>query len=340
MKKFLFIVVMFMSILVANAQTAVESQKAFDNTYVGIEGGVFTPTSFNSVLPLNGTAGIKLGKNFTPVYGMNIEGMSWFGSASDNQSRFSYRNVVRATTVGMNLTMDVTNFSYNPDRKFHVVLENGIGWLHAFNSDAPDYNDLYVKNSVLFVWTPTQSWDFYAGPAIYWNTTKDGAIQFNKNHSQLGINVGVNYHFKTSNGTHSFKKYDIGAMNAEINALRAENKSLMNRAPEVVTDTIYKERVVTEVKYLPSTYVIFFAKGSAELDDYSVLDSIPLDVTVDIKATASPEGSTKFNQKLSEKRAKVVSNYLTKRGVKVNSCKGLGVTGNTSNRVAIVTITD
>lgn len=340
MKKFLFIIVAFMSVLVANAQIAVESQKALDNTYIGIEGGVFTPTSFNSVFPLNGTAGIKLGKNFTPVYGMNIEGMSWFGSASDNQSRFSYRNVVRATTVGVNLTMDVTNFSYNPDRKFHVVLENGIGWLHAFNSNASDYNDLYVKNSVLFVWAPTQSWNFYAGPAIYWNMTKHRDIQFNKNLSQLGINVGVTYHFKTSNGTHSFRKYNIGAMNAEINTLRAENESLMNRTPEVVTDTIYKERVITEIRYLPSTYVIFFAKGSAELSDCSILDSIPLDVTVDIKATASPEGSAKFNQKLSEKRAEVVSNYLSKRGVKVNSCKGLGVTGSTSNRVAIVTIED
>lgn len=340
MKKILFILVMIMSVFVVNAQTAIESQKALDNTYIGIEGGAFTPMSFNSVFPLNGTAGIKLGKNFTPVYGINIEGTSWFGSASDNQSRFSYKNVVRATTVGMNLTMDVTNFSYNPNRKFHVILENGIGWLHAFNSNTSDYNDLYIKNSVLFAWTPTQSWSFYAGPAIYWNVSKDGPIQFNKNHSQLGINIGVNYHFKTSNGTHSFKKYDIGAMNEEINALRAENQELINRKPEVVTKTIYKERIITETKYVPSTYVIFFAQGSAELNDYSILDSIPTDVVVDIKATASPEGAIKFNQKLSEQRAKIVSNYLTKRGIKVNSCKGLGVTGNTSNRVAIVTITD
>lgn len=340
MKKFLFILIAVLSMFTMNAQTAVESQKAFDNTYVGIEGGVFTPTSFDAVFPLNGTAGVKLGKNFTPVYGLNIEGMSWFGSATDHKTRFSYKNVVRIVTVGMNLTMDVTNFSYHPNRKFHVILENGIGWLHGFNTNTYDSNDWYVKNSVLFHWTPNQTWNFYAGPAIYWNMTKNTHPKFNKSNSQFGINVGVNYNFKTSNGTHSFKKYNIAALNEEINTLRAENYALINREPEIVTDTIYNTVYKEVVKYVPNTYVIFFAQGSSEIDDYSILDSIPTDVIVNVKATASPEGSSKFNKKLSKQRAINVSEYLTNRGIKVSSCEGLGVTGKSSNRVAIVTIAE
>ena len=53
-------------------------------------------------------------------------------------------------------------------------------------------------------------------------------------------------------------------------------------------------------------------------------------------ATASPEGSMKFNQKLSEARAKVVAKYLSNKGVIVDEATGKGVQGSTSNRLAIV----
>ena len=60
--------------------------------------------------------------------------------------------------------------------------------------------------------------------------------------------------------------------------------------------------------------------------------------TVVIEASASPEGTTKFNQKLSEDRANAVKSYLESRGVKVTKATGLGVVGNESNRIAIVTV--
>ena len=83
---------------------------------------------------------------------------------------------------------------------------------------------------------------------------------------------------------------------------------------------------------------VFFAQNSAILseDAMNVLDNIK--GTVDIIGFASPEGNATYNKDLSTRRAKVVADYLTKRGVTVNSYKGVGVQGKTSARIAIVTI--
>jgi len=86
MKKFIFsFITMLMFALSINAQIATENRKAFDNIYMGIEGGVSTPLNFNSVYPLNTLVGIKFGKEFTPVYAIEVEGMAVFG---DNVYRY------------------------------------------------------------------------------------------------------------------------------------------------------------------------------------------------------------------------------------------------------------
>ena len=71
--------------------------------------------------------------------------------------------------------------------------------------------------------------------------------------------VGYTYHFKTSNGTHSFKLYDVGKMNDEINKLQAD---LARKPKEVV-----KEVKVPVAKVIPveKTYVIQFAQSSSLL---------------------------------------------------------------------------
>jgi outer membrane protein OmpA-like peptidoglycan-associated protein len=85
---------------------------------------------------------------------------------------------------------------------------------------------------------------------------------------------------------------------------------------------------------------VFFAQNSSELTDdaKSALDVIAENTTVEIKGTASPEGSLKYNQELSEKRAAVVKEYLTSRNVNVIDAKGIGVQNSTSNSTAIITI--
>ena len=71
----------------------------------------------------------------------------------------------------------------------------------------------------------------------------------------------------------------------------------------------------------------------------ATLDKIGENLVVDVIGTSSPEGDAEFNKRLSEKRAAVVADYLTKRGVKVNSWIGKGVhIGLATNRLAIVTV--
>ena len=72
-------------------------------------------------------------------------------------------------------------------------------------------------------------------------------------------------------------------------------------------------------------------------DAKTVLDGVTAK-NVKVVATASPEGTAEYNKRLSEKRAAVVCDYLTKKGVNVVSAEGLGVKGDASGRVAIVTV--
>jgi len=84
---------------------------------------------------------------------------------------------------------------------------------------------------------------------------------------------------------------------------------------------------------------VFFAFNSATLDEYAKaeLDKVGQDGIYDVVAYASAEGSADYNKKLSEKRAAVVADYLTKRGCKINSFEGRGVEfGKSTGRVAIV----
>jgi outer membrane protein OmpA-like peptidoglycan-associated protein len=170
--------------------------------------------------------------------------------------------------------------------------------------------------------------------------TSDPAYDINK--SMFGVSVGVVYKFKNINGTHNFRTYDIGAMNAEIDQLRAE---LAKKPKEVEVIKIVEKEVapatagVASVEKKDATTFVFFAKNSAVLSDAAkeTLKSINA-TSVNIKAYASPEGAAAYNQKLSERRAAAVQDFLTNNtNVKVVSADGCGVNGAESARVAIVT---
>ena len=89
MKKFLMTFSLLLSVLFVNAQIATENSKILDNTYVGVEIGATTPLNFNSVFPINPVAGIKFGKELTPVFGLEVEGLATFG---DNVYRYGYES--------------------------------------------------------------------------------------------------------------------------------------------------------------------------------------------------------------------------------------------------------
>ena len=90
MKKFIFtLAIAMMAFISVNAQTATEDSKVLDNTYVGAEACVSTPLNFNSLFPVNPAVGVKLGKEITPVFGLEVEGFAVLG---DNFYRYGVNN--------------------------------------------------------------------------------------------------------------------------------------------------------------------------------------------------------------------------------------------------------
>jgi outer membrane protein OmpA-like peptidoglycan-associated protein len=346
------ILVMLMVALFAtmsmNAQKALVEQKFWDNWYIGINGGATTPLSFDEVFPVNPTVGLRVGKDFTPVFGVNIEGTGWLGShvTWDAVKRFdiidpnSDHFAFRSTNVGVNGTVNFTNLfhGYNgKPRVFEVVGLVGAGWWHTFRKDAADNNDLSAKTALDFTFNlgSKRAHSIYIEPAVTWNLgSAPREIQFNKNYAQFGLSLGYNYHFKTSNGEHYFVEYDIDALNEEINMRRSQE-------PQVVEKVV--ERVVEKVVEVPvvknrGEVIVSFAKGSSKLTNTAkdLLNQIEKGATVEVVATASPEGTDAKNSQISQERADAVSQYLMKRGVKVRDSRGLGATGEDSQRIARV----
>ena len=353
MKKFLIALSMLaMGITSTQAQVAYEKAKPFDNVYLGAEAGIAGPLNFKHFAPLNTALGLKVGKLFSPVYGVNFEGLAFLGDNRWQTGSLGFSNshtVVRAINLGLNGTINFTNLfgEYTPDRRFEVGAEFGIGyWItygdkHIIQTDnLGDDTELTAKTGFTFAYNlgKDRAWQLYAEPAIIWNLTHGpgDAIQFGKQAAQLGLFVGVNYKFKTSNGTHNVKIWNVGDLNDEINSLRNQ----LNAKPKEVVKEVIKEVPTTKTQTISVENLVFVtfqqAKYLLTAPNKKALDSIKAGRHVQIVGTASPEGSKEFNDRLSQNRANVVAEYLKGRGVIVDEATGQGVQGVTSNRLAVV----
>lgn len=347
MKKFILSLMVMLTVMLSSANAQIAYQKAdfLDNVYVGLNGGVSSPLDFNSVTPFNAQAGVKVGKNWSPVFGTNIEGTAVFG---DNHFADSH-TFVKATYVGLNGTLNLTNLflNYNPDKVFETSLEAGLGWIHNYHTPTPTNIDghanyLGAKTGVILAWNigNNKAWQIYAEPSVYWNLSKTDKIQFNKHNAQLAVSVGVVYKFKTSNKTHNFKVYNIYDYTSaleeardRIAALEAQNAELSKRPTE--TYNVVKETNKETVVYSQDIFTVSFLQNSAELtqDAKNILDKVGASLPVKVIGSTSPEGSTRRNSELSVQRANAVAEYLKSRGVEVVSAEG-----NEHGRIAVVTV--
>lgn len=333
MKKFILMFALMISAFVGvNAQTAIQTPKFLDNWSVGAEVGATTPLDFNSVMPLNVNAGLVLHKQLTSVWGMEVEALTWFGDNHFNDTK----NFVKALNLGGNVTTNLTNLFLGykgTPRTFEVGTNVGLGWLHSYNANANDWDNMSAKTGLDFIFNLGNAKQFalVVSPTVFWNLNnklvEGPSIQMTKNAAQLAVDVKFLYRFKTSNGTHNFKVWNVGALNDEINTLRADAE--LAKKPKTVAKT-----VTNTVEKTVGSWTVFFAKGSAEVVD---MPNVPSGTVVDVVGHASEEGSVDFNQKLSEDRANAVAEALKANGVTVNSVSGEGKTGTPQNRVAIIT---
>ena len=266
-----------------SAQTVAES-KTFDNIYVGINGGVATKTTGHKWLSdLDPNAGIRVGRYFTPVFGLAVEGNAYFS----NKPWGSTGTVVRATNASLLGTVNLSNWfgGYKGEpRTFEVSALYGLGWMHvftnnklvkaatenqrnrmtskaaldfAFNFGSAKQFQFYVEPSINFAFLgQSNSHNVSASPAGpvftevhadygYKATGQAGQPAYNINNSFVQLNAGFIYKFANSNGTHNFTIVTPRDQ-AEIDALNAQINELRNRKPEVITKEVVKE-VVKEV---------------------------------------------------------------------------------------------
>ncbi|SFG18436.1 Outer membrane protein OmpA [Prevotella sp. KH2C16] len=368
---------MFAAALMAvsvNAQT-VEESKTFDNFYIGINGGVATKMTQNKWLGnLNPNAGLRIGRWFTPVFGLAAESNAYFS----NKPYASTGTVVRLVNTSLLGTVNLSNwFGGYPGepRAFEVVALYGLGWGHLFgNSDAYkgangreaiNHDNLTSKAGLDFTFNlgANKAWQIYVEPAVVWGLNDRGNVdaletnthtadrhydmgdydhvEYNINKAMFQLNAGIVYKFGNSNGTHNFKiaqlrdQAEIDALNSTINDLRDQ----LSRKPKEVVKEVVKEVAapVQEVK-VENLVFVTFAQGKSALtkEAKKALDGVAEGKHVQIVGTASPEGSKEINDKLSQARADVVASYLKNKGVVVDEALGKGVQGTTSNRLAIV----
>jgi len=366
------LVLMFAAALMAvsaSAQTekGLAQSKFFDNIYIGINGGVATKTTGHSWLSdLDPNAGLRIGKNITPVFGIAIEGNAYFS----NKPWASTGTVVRGLNTQLLGTVNLSNLfgGYQGEpRFFEVTALYGLGWGHIFTSKHEEYvraNRMTSKAALDFQFNfgSEKQFQFYIEPSINWaflgqssshnnaivyttgetgfgykTATNNDQPAYNINNSFVQLNAGFIYKFKNSYGGHNFKLVDLRDQ-AEIDALNARINELENRKPEVITKEVVKEVPVGKEIRVDDLVFVTFAQGKSNLTNEAkaALDNVAEGKHVEIVGTASPEGPADLNQKLSEARANNVAEYLKGRGVVVDEATGKGVQGVTSNRLAVV----
>lgn len=123
--------------------------------------------------------------------------------------------------------------------------------------------------------------------------------------------------------------FSTGALTSK---LVADRKVREKRRIEKASRTITTEECETRFTVISKTGAIYFKTGSAELDLESapLLDSVAditnrcQSVSVDVAGHTDNVGTKSANQRLSERRAKSVVNYLTNKGVIANRIKSAG----------------
>ena len=250
MKKLLLMfAVSMMTASVFAQNTAITSNKAGDNWYVGINAGIATPvskfnffgTNYGFMKGVSPEFGVRVGKNLTTVFGLALDINNYFGNKSDSKSMFGSKTFFNATDFDILSTWNLSNafggYQGQP-RNFEVIALVGGGYSRAwaekkgginakaaldfaFNLGADKQWQVYIEPGVVF----GQPYPVYANPFrknVYDGT---GAKKWD---GAFSLKAGVNYKFGNSNGSHNYKiaelrdQSEIDALNAKINELRSD----------------------------------------------------------------------------------------------------------------------
>lgn len=391
MKKYFTMLAATMLTATMSAQnTAITANKFGDNWYMGLNAGAastpwLTEYDEGNAFKFKGfapNASLRIGKNLTTVFGLALEGTAYF--KANQKSKLHTKTFVNATNVSLLGTFNLSNLfgTYMGEpRTFEVIALGGFGWLHHFGGMSK-LNVVTSKFGVDFALNlgSAKAWQLYLEPNIMYaldgwfgssEVNSKNGLKYNLSRACLGVNVGVNYKFGCSNGTHNYasaqlrNQGEINNLNARINELRntiqvkdGQLTEKDNRIEELETalDECKKKPavVVEEVIKKEETVlqpIVIFGQGKSTIDpaQYASIEMIAKymrnhkDAKILVRGFASPEGNPELNQKLSVARAvSVMTALINKYHISADriTIEGMGATDKLSeeidfNRVAM-----
>lgn len=396
MKKYFMMLAATMLTATVSAQnTAITANKFGDNWYIGVNGGFATPMQkfggYGFFKGFSSNAGLRVGKNLTTVFGLALEGNAYLGS--NEHSMMKTKTFVSLMDVNLLGTFNLSNafagYAGEP-RFFEVIALGGFGWSHFFGTRGIHVLDEFIPiNKVNGISSKValdfalnlgadKAWQVYLEPAAVFalnnwangNAVKDD-MKYDSRYGYFQLNVGVNYKFGCSNGTHNYasaqlrNQGEINNLNARINELRntiqtkdGQITERDNRIEELETaldeckkrpnQTVVVEEVKKETFLQP---IVIFGQGKSTIDpaQYASIEMIAKymrnhkDSKILVRGFASPEGNPELNQKLSVARAvSVMTALINKYHIASDriTIEGMGATDKLSeeidfNRVAM-----
>ena len=352
MKKTILLSVLALGALAINAQTVVVKGGGFwDNWSMGVQGGATMKMSgegfFKSARP---AFGLTLGKQWTPILGMDIQGMGYVNTTNSS-------TMIDASDVSLIGRMNLMNLfaGYNGmPRPFEVETVTGLGWLHHYMNGNGDTDDLSARVGLNFNFNLGEdaAWTLGIKPAVVFNLTGEypsKKMAFNKNHANMEILLGLTYHFADGDGNRHFALVNavdpmaLAAMNEEINDLRevivAKDVELVGLADELMTvqeqlnEARNKEMEATgqTIKILESVVAFPFNQSDVQTSQMPSLEHVANylkenpDANITVNGYASPEGTEEYNLQLSQRRADAVKNILVdKYGIAADRINAVG----------------
>lgn len=187
MKKLVLSLAFAFTCLMSNAQVGIVNPEVYDNVYLGAILGANTNLAGNKFFPVNTTIGLRLGKDISPIFGVNLEATAWLGSTIEHRNRFDLQqiavqaydewgypmydvygdpimvpgmskahNLIRSFNLGINSTVNLTNLFMGylgEPRQLEVSTIIGLGWGHNFVPSHP--NQLQGKEDSDFLTAKT-----------------------------------------------------------------------------------------------------------------------------------------------------------------------------------------
>ncbi|KUO60772.1 hypothetical protein APF79_04630 [bacterium BRH_c32] len=333
-------------LLIAAFAMPVKAQLSTDSWGLGF-GFKYPRLISSNTSPLNSNYGayLSIQRNFSEHIALRLEG-SYSHMESEFTDLFRVTNTTVSNVLGGNLDFMYYLVPCEPVSPY-LFVGGGVAY-HMLDNYATTFlkeNDLVAKFNGGFgvEWAIDSDWKFVSEAAYHLtlNSELDGAIglgEINGKDSYLAVNLGLLYYFDKGPQSKYCQLYSgITVDQEKVDYDRIEEMVKKHIPKEVVKEVVVEKAVAQAARN--DNWVLVgvnfdFDKATLRPEAYPILlhaTTVMLnnpDLKVEIQGHTDSIGSESYNQKLSEKRANAVKNYLLARGIAANrlSIKGFGET--------------